>query len=116
MPQDSDYYGGGGEATAAADAGADRTPDDSAPARGKPDADDEKDQGAETASLPKSMFGDKEPAVGDVCQFKVEHIWEDEIEVSWVPEGTEQKPAARRSAMDEATDSFDQMSAGKSQM
>jgi hypothetical protein len=107
MPEDSDYYQAG--ADQAAPNSELRTPNSEKPA-------DEKDEdtGAETALLPKSLFGDKEPAVGDVCQFKVEHIWENEIEVSWMAEGEEQKTSKPRTAMDDATSAFDNMAAGQS--
>lgn len=35
----------------------------------------------ETALLPKTIFGDKELAVGKVCPFKVTRIFDDEVEV-----------------------------------
>lgn len=109
MPEDSDYYQADTDTAPAA-------PKDSAAPAPKPDTKKDEEPGPETASLPKELFGDKEPEVGDVCQFKVEHIWEDEIEVSYLPEGTEPKKSTPRSAMDDATDSFDQIGTAKTQI
>jgi hypothetical protein len=99
MPNESDYYG----ADPAADAAAPPDPKSKTP-------DPKKEPEAETALLPKSLFPGEPPAVGDLCQFKIEHVWEDEIEVSYQKEGME-KSSRGPSAMDTATDSFDQMAA-----
>jgi hypothetical protein len=42
------------------------------------------DSGAETALLPKSIFGDKTLEPGAECKFKVVQIYEDEVEVEYV--------------------------------
>lgn len=99
MPEDSDYYDSGPAAEPAAQPSS------------KPG--DEKKPESETALLPKSLFPGEPPAIGDVCRFKVEHIWEDEIEVSFQKEGGDEKGVGSkpRSSMDTATDSFDQMAA-----
>lgn len=100
MPEDSEYYESGPAAgTEPAKPGAAKT---------KPD--EEQTPESETALLPKSLFPGEEPAVGDVCQFKIEHIWDDEIEVSYMKEGEgEEKSPRKPSAMDDATDAFDKM-------
>jgi hypothetical protein len=106
MPDESSDYYGGGSASASPSPGGAGGP--SSP--NKPEQDQESE--SETALLPKSLFPGAPPAVGDVCQFRVEHVWEDEIEVAYVKEGQDQaKPGAKpaRSTMDTATDSFDQM-------
>ncbi len=109
MPDNSDpYY----------EAGADAASDDtSAHAPMKKDMEkpgDEKE--AETALLPKSLFPGEPPDIGDVCDFKVEHVWEDEIEVSYVKSDKpmNDKSMKGKSSMDTATDAFDQMAATKS--
>jgi len=103
MPEDTDSY-------YAADQAPDQAPDQGKEA-GKPT--EEKQPEAETALLPKSLFPGEPPAIGDVCQFKVEHIWEKEVEVSYVKEGEgEEKPASGPSAMDTATDAFDKIAGG----
>lgn len=97
--EDSDYY----------DAGAAAGTENPAPQpdAAKPKPGEDKTPETETALLPKSLFPGEPPAIGDVCQFKVEHIWDDEIEVSYQKEGAdEEKP---RSSMDTANDAFDQM-------
>lgn len=97
MPEDSDYYDAGPAA------GTEQKP---------PKPGEEKTPETETALLPKSLFPGEPPAIGDVCQFKVEHIWEDEFEVSYMKEGGGEKAGAKpRSSMDTATDAFDQMAA-----
>ena len=47
---------------------------------------DEKDEGTETALLPKSMFGGKVPQPGETCTLTVVHEHEDEVEVQYSPE------------------------------
>lgn len=100
MPEETDSYYGATDSPAA-------PPDPSAKSA---ESDDEKDPGTDTALLPKSLFPGEPPAIGDVCSFKVEHVWEDEIEVSYVKdgEGAEKSPGGP-SAMDSATAGFDQM-------
>lgn len=102
MPDDdSDYYGemdGGGDAP-------DKPMD-----KGK---DDETMEG-ETSMLPKSMFGGAEPNVGEEYIFKVEHIFENEVEVSYAKGGEEkdeEKPKGK-SSMDDAVSGFDDIAKG----
>jgi hypothetical protein len=106
MPED--YYG--------ADPAADNSPSPGREGRGEdgraPDSKpgEDKTPETETALLPKSLFPGEPPAIGDVCSFKVEHIWENEIEVSYVKEGEPGEKSPRsRSTMDDATDAFDQL-------
>ena len=103
MPEDSDYYDSGPAA------GTEPTP--AKPAGTKPKPGEEKEPEIETTLLPKSLFHGEPPAIGDICQFKVEHVWEDEIEVSYVKEGEggEKDGEKSRSTMDTATDAFDKM-------
>jgi hypothetical protein len=104
MPEDSDYYDSGPAA------GTEPNPAKPGSDANKPG--EEKTPEAETALLPKSLFPGEPPAIGDVCQFKVEHLFEDEVEVSYVKEGEgEENPPRKPSAMDDATDSFDKMAA-----
>ena len=107
MPDNSDYY------SAPSESGSADSPDPKSQTQDpESDADSESMEG-ETALVPKSIFGQKQPEVGDTCTFKVEHIWENEIELSYVAsdsETPEPKPKAP-SSMDTATDAFDQMSA-----
>jgi hypothetical protein len=99
MPEDSDYYDAGPAAGT--------EPNPAKPDAAKPKPGEDKTPETESALLPKSLFPGEPPAIGDVCQFKIEHVWEDEIEVSYVKEGEdEEKP---RSSMDTANDAFDQM-------
>jgi len=97
MPEDSDFYDSG----AAPEGGEQTKPED------KNQPGEKKEGEATTALLPKSLFPGEPPAIGDVCQFKVEHLWENEVEVSYAKEG-EEKP---RSSMDNANDAFDKMAA-----
>jgi hypothetical protein len=93
MPDEPDFYG------------ADQPAESAAEKPAKPD--DEKPE-SETTLLPKSMFGGEVPEPGAICQFKVQHIWDKEVEVSWVPsEGKEEKMPHK--AMDGVNDSFDKM-------
>ena len=77
----------------------------------KPQGEDAGDEmEGDTALVPKSVFRGKIPDVGQECRFKAVHIWEDEVELSWVKDGEENKSASgKRSTMDTATDSFDKM-------
>ena len=107
MPNESDYYGSAGASPA--DSGA---PPESSPDAEKSKPGEDKEPETETALLPKSLFPGEPPAIGDLCSFKVEHVWEDEIEVSYQKEGGDEKPGTKsRSSMDTATDSFDKMAA-----
>ena len=91
-----DYYGGG--------------PDMADPAKPSQTKPDDQEPDSDSALLPKSLFGGKTPEVGDECTFKVEHLFEDQVEVSYVKEGMDEKPKGK-STMDTATDAFDQMAA-----
>src|SRR5438105_633653 len=60
------------------------TESDAGPDAGSSDRSPKPDMGeSETALLPRSMFGGKEPKPGEEYIFKVEHIYSDEIEVSY---------------------------------
>lgn len=70
-------------------------------------ADDQK-PATESAVINKSVF----PAVpepGDVCKFKVLHVYEEEVELEYLKEGDKEKP---KSSMSGAEDQIDAM-AGK---
>jgi hypothetical protein len=111
MPDESDgFYGGDTAAAASPSPGGEGRGEGGSSSPNKSDQDHESE--SETALLPKSLFPGEPPAIGEVCQFRVEHIWEDEIEVSHVKEGEDQEKSGAqpgRSQMDTATDSFDQM-------
>ena len=98
-----DYYSAPDSASASpGDAGGVRS--------NKPQGDNEDEMEGNTALVPKSIFGSKIPAVGQECRFKCEHIWENEVELSWEKDGEENSPAnGKRSTMDDATDAFDKM-------
>ena len=92
MPEPTDdYYGGqpGGDAAA--------------PKPAPKDGEDD-ETGMDSALLPKSLFGQQMPEVGAMVQLKVEHIYEDEVEVSVAGEAD-----GKKSTMDTATDAFDKM-------
>lgn len=46
----------------------------------------------DTALLPKSFFKDKELEIGSECKVRVEHVYEDEVEVSYVKHDDSSKP------------------------
>ena len=69
MPDDADLYSDSGPTTTA-----------EVPAEAETSA--EVSEGPETALLPKSFFPD-EPAVGKVCQVRVEQVMEDQVSVSY---------------------------------
>ena len=52
----------------------------------------EDESGEETAMLPKSLFAGKEPEPGSKCTVEVVHVYQDEVEVKYVPHGTKDKP------------------------
>lgn len=53
------------------------------------DGDEFQKDGAQTALIPKYMFGDKELEVGKTCKFKVVATFEDDVEVEYA--GSEDK-------------------------
>lgn len=80
--------------------------DDEAPEKDHaPEEEKEGDEGAQTALVPKSLFG-AEVKPGTVCRVKIEHCYEDECEVSWVKDEAASKPA---SAMEESEGALDKM-------
>jgi len=60
----------------------------------------------QTALLDKSVFP-KEPNPGDICNFRVVKVYEDEVEVEYVPEAEEEK-----SEMSQAMGKMDAMAGG----
>ena len=54
-----------------------------------PDTEGDKVEG-ETALLPKSLFAGKDLTVGSECKVKIEHVFGDEVEVSYVPHDDEE--------------------------
>lgn len=48
------------------------------------------DSGAETSLLSKSAFGGHEIKVGDVCEFRIVAIHDDQAEVEYVEEGKDE--------------------------
>ena len=107
MPDQTDYY--------KPDDAAEETPATTPDSKAKPD--EEKQTEAKSALLPKYLFPGEPPTPGDVCSFKVEHVFEDEVEVSYLKDGDKTKPTNERSTMDTATEAFDEMAnpAGKEQ-
>lgn len=83
----TDYYSQDAESsdTPAGDV-AESTPKDNAP---------EKD----TALLPKSFFKSKELEVGSKCEVKIEHVFDDEVEVSYVAHKGDSETPEMDSAM-----------------
>jgi hypothetical protein len=76
----------------------------------KPQGDNEDEMEGNTALVPKSIFGSKIPDVGQECRFKCQHIWENEVELSWEKDGDENGPSkGKRSTMDDVDDTFDKM-------
>lgn len=64
---------------------------------------------SETALLPKSIFGQKDLHVGAECKVRIEHVYDDEVEVSYVPhEGDDKEP----SAADEADSDIERAAGG----
>lgn len=111
MADTPDYYGAANpdsDETTAASGGemdnGDHSQDNQQP------TDDETAEG-ESALVPKSIFGDSMPAVGDVIQMRVEHIYDDEIEVCPMgdEEAAEGETGGKKSAMSDAMNAFDQM-------
>ena len=77
----------------------------------KPQGDNGNDEmEGDTALVPKSIFRGKIPEVGQDCTFHVEHLFEDEVELSWVNDKGEGAPSKKSSsAMDESMSAFDKM-------
>lgn len=71
---------------------AESTPKDSAPEQN-------------TALLPKSFFKAKELEIGNKCEVKIEHVFEDEIEVSYIAH----KDESEKPEMDSAMAGIDEM-------
>lgn len=71
----------------------------------KPDMPKDSEQDSEESALvPKSLVGDAK--VGDVCKFKVVHLYEDEAEIEYVDEANSDKS---ESSEDEMGDPFAKM-------
>lgn len=69
---------------------------------------DEQSSDQETALLPRSIFGgQKDPEVGSECKFRIVHVYDDEVEVEYVPHKST-KPG-RGQAMSDAEDEIDRM-------
>lgn len=64
--------------------------DDSGNDQPEPDM-PEKDNSDSTALLPKSFFQGKAPEVGHECKVEVVHVYEDEVEVKYLPEGKDEE-------------------------
>jgi len=71
------------------------TPEPEEPATGG----ESKDEGPETALLPKSVFKNKDLKVGDKEQLEVVHIYSDEVEVRCIYEKKE-KPERAEAQID----------------
>lgn len=77
---------------------------------------DKGDSMEDSALLPKSFFGSKELKVGSECKVKIEHLWEDEVEVSYVKhdkdkdeeddDKSEDKPKKHKRRRDYSYDEF----------
>lgn len=68
---------------------ADEAPDDTMPEKPEGETGTEEN----TALLPKSFFGEKELEIGKPCKVVPVHIYEDEVEVKYVPhDSKEDKP------------------------
>src|SRR5262245_32454072 len=84
-----DYYDQDtGSGAAAPTEAADDTPptvsnDEDTGDEGNDEADE--NMGSETSLLPKAFFGDKPLEVGTECKVRIEHVYDDEVEVSYVP-------------------------------
>lgn len=63
----------------------------------------------ETAVLPKSFFQGKDLEIGKTCEIKVEGIFEDEIEVSYVRHKKEDKSESKEDTMEGAMSRMDAM-------
>lgn len=88
----TDYYSNDAESSDAPEGGAsEATPKDAAPQQ-------------DTALLPKSFFKDNELEVGAQCEVKIEHVYDDEVEVSYVKHSDSSKPE-----MDSAMAGMDEM-------
>lgn len=68
------------------------------------ESDDSDESKGETALLPKSLLAGSDFKVGDEITVKIEHIYEDEVEVSYT-KAKEEEP----SAMENASGSLDEM-------
>lgn len=69
------------------------------------------DDVTETATLPKSFFGDKEKKPGDRCEVEVVRLYDDEVEVKYIPHAD--KEESEEGGHDEAmTKSFPEEESG----
>ncbi len=51
---------------------------------------DDSQMSGETSLLPKSFFSGKELTVGSTCEVKIVHVYDDEVEVEYVPMDSEE--------------------------
>ncbi len=66
------------------------------------------DEEGETFLVPKSALGGKEPKPGDTCEFKVERVYEDECEFSYVKHGNSETKEENPD-MDKANEDMESM-------
>lgn len=76
----------------------------------QPTPDDSGDADTQTALLPKSIFGNKDLEPGTECTIKIEHVYDDEVEVSYVSSDTNSK----QTEMDHSMSSLDNMASNES--
>lgn len=60
----------------------------------------ERESGEETALLPKSLFSGKDIEPGSKCEVEIVHVYDDEVEVKYVPHGTKEEPKEEPSMRD----------------
>ena len=76
-------------------------PDDAEEESNDSPVDEKKSEEGETTLVPKSIFGSYECKVGDVKKFKVEHIYEDEVELSYVGKESKDEGPTMEKAQEE---------------
>jgi len=82
------------------------------PMADKGEAEHEEEESQQSALLPKTVLGGKEFKPGDEVVLKIDHIYEDEVEVSYAT-AKEGKPPKPKSSMEHADDAMDRMATMK---
>lgn len=67
------------------------------------------DYGSESALIPKALLAGKDFKPGDEVVFKIVHMYEDEVEIEYATDDSDNEKSEGKSTMDESMDKMDEM-------
>lgn len=88
------------------------------PSKTSPETNEKTDSGESTALLPKAFFSGKELTPGNECKVRIQKVYDDQVEVSYVPHSdTEEEKEGEESSEGEAGSGYeDEMSMPRDDM